>query len=365
MKVLVATSGHRPDDDRIYHKEIVTLLNADHEVTLVTRNQPHFDPGKQGFRHVDIASGRFGRIGRGLLDLAASWRPHVVMIHEFELLPVGARIRKRWGTPLVYDVHEPNTQLWDLVSTKPRWATRLFNGGLDRFERHYLRQVDHVLSTSPFISPRYSERGLPTTLVPNFPRLPAPAPAGERESLVVYQGQVSLQRGLPQLIQAFAGVLLEQPTARLELIGPPDVPGTAARLRAILDKHGLQQNAALRDRIPHPAVLERLMQATVGIVPSTDHPFFRAAVPIKLFEYMLCGCAVVASDLPAIRHFAQDAALLVPPGDVAALAGAIASLLDDSDKREALAARGRELVETTCNWQQVEPILLATLEALA
>ncbi|MEE9163106.1 MAG: glycosyltransferase family 4 protein [Candidatus Neomarinimicrobiota bacterium] len=363
--MLVATLGHRPDDDRIYYKEIVTLLGAGHEVTLVTRNQAPFNPGEQGFRHVDIASGRFGKFGRGLLDLAASWRPQIVMIHEFELLPSGARIRKRWGTPLVYDVHEPNPQLWDLASTKPRWATRLVNGALDRFERRYLRQVDHVLSTSPFISPRYSERGLPTTLVPNFPRLPAPAPAGEREPLVVYQGQVSFQRGLPQLIQAFASVLREHPTARLELIGPPDMPGTAAKLRAILEERGLQQNAALRDRIPHPAVLERLMQATVGVVPFIDHPLFRAAVPIKLFEYMLCGCAVVASDLPVIRHFAHDAALLVPPGDVAALTQAISSLLGDAERRESLAARGRKLVDTTCNWQQVEPTLLATLDSLA
>src|SRR4029453_17817516 len=59
--------------------------------------------------------------------------------------------------------------------------------------------------------------------------------------------------------------------------------------------------------------------------------------PLKLFEYMAAGRAIVASDLPAIREVLRHEvnALLVTPGDSTALAGGIERLLADSE----LAAR--------------------------
>ena len=51
----------------------------------------------------------------------------------------------------------------------------------------------------------------------------------------------------------------------------------------------------------------------------------RFTSPLKLFEYMAAGPAIVASDLPSIREVLHDDvdALLVTPGDAAALAAAI------------------------------------------
>jgi glycosyltransferase involved in cell wall biosynthesis len=66
---------------------------------------------------------------------------------------------------------------------------------------------------------------------------------------------------------------------------------------------------------------------------------------LKLFEYMAAGRAIVASDLPAIREVIEHEvqALLVPPGDAGALAGAIRRLADDPALRDRLgrAARAR------------------------
>jgi glycosyltransferase involved in cell wall biosynthesis len=65
-------------------------------------------------------------------------------------------------------------------------------------------------------------------------------------------------------------------------------------------------------------------------LPWTDH-FAYAASPLKLFEYMASGTPIVASNLPAVAEILRDGenALLVPPGDVAALTDAIRRLRDD------------------------------------
>ena len=75
------------------------------------------------------------------------------------------------------------------------------------------------------------------------------------------------------------------------------------------------------------------------------------ASPLKLFEYMAAGRAIVASDLPAwsdvVAH--GETALLLPPDDVAAWSEAIDRLLSDSDLRERLGeiARNQALEQHT------------------
>src|SRR5690606_19885917 len=92
----------------------------------------------------------------------------------------------------------------------------------------------------------------------------------------------------------------------------------------------------------------------------------RYTSPLKLFEYLALGRAIVASDLPAIREvLTHDVdALLVPPGDAAALAAAIGRLADDAALRTRLgaAARARAAAFT---WAARAERLEAALEAAA
>jgi glycosyltransferase involved in cell wall biosynthesis len=68
-------------------------------------------------------------------------------------------------------------------------------------------------------------------------------------------------------------------------------------------------------------------------------------VPNKVFQGAAAGCAIVTSDTAPQRRMLGDAAVLVPPGDAAALAAALLALAED---RDALAERrraSRELAE--------------------
>jgi hypothetical protein len=69
-------------------------------------------------------------------------------------------------------------------------------------------------------------------------------------------------------------------------------------------------------------------------------------MPIAILEAMAAGLPIVATDIAGIpdmvRH--EQEGLLIPPGDVAALAAAITSLLDSPDLREAMGRRGAERV---------------------
>ena len=86
---------------------------------------------------------------------------------------------------------------------------------------------------------------------------------------------------------------------------------------------------------------DELARATVVAVPFLKTAMTeRHTSPIKAFEAMAAGRPIVASDLPSSREFLKDGenALLVPPGDVAALASAIERLLEDRPLAERIAA---------------------------
>ena len=71
-----------------------------------------------------------------------------------------------------------------------------------------------------------------------------------------------------------------------------------------------------------------------------------------MVEAMGCSCAVIASDLPAVRDVIRpgETGMLVPSGDPRALAAAIADALVDPGHARAIAERGRTYAAEHFDW---------------
>jgi glycosyltransferase involved in cell wall biosynthesis len=85
------------------------------------------------------------------------------------------------------------------------------------------------------------------------------------------------------------------------------------------------------------------VRAAIAVFPST----YGEGVPTALLEAAACGRPIVAADMPGCREIAVpgETGILVPPGDVAALAAAIAALAHDPALCQRLGSAGRVLVE--------------------
>jgi glycosyltransferase involved in cell wall biosynthesis len=162
---------------------------------------------------------------------------------------------------------------------------------------------------------------------------------------VYYVGQLYPWKGAATVIEAAA--LVQQ--ARFVVVGglpnangrDPDVMQLAERAR----KLGASNRVEFRGYVPYAQVGRELGNADVALLPLPDEPVARYFTsPLKLFDYMAAGVPIVASDLPALREVLRDGenALLVPPGDPAAVAKAIARLLADPGLARRLAARAWE-----------------------
>ncbi len=191
------------------------------------------------------------------------------------------------------------------------------------------------------------EASTPIQVVPNFIDTDLHAPNGpERPALTALFGEelgaepvlahVSNFRPVKRVdrvIEVFRRVARGR-ACRLVLIG--DGPDREAARRQV-EEAGLTSRVRFAGAIP--AIHELVRECSVFVLASETESFGLAAA-----EALACGVPVVAfavGGLPEVIR-AGKTGLLSPAGDVAAMAKAVAGLLDDPEAREGMAKAGRE-----------------------
>jgi starch synthase len=179
---------------------------------------------------------------------------------------------------------------------------------------------------------------------------------------VIFVGRVTRQKGLPVLLRAAAGV---DPAAQLVICaGQADTPELEAEVSELAGD--LQARRAgviwISGMLAKREVIQLLTHATVFACPSLYEP-----LGIVNLEAMACGTAVVGSRVGGIPEVVADGetGLLVPPGDPAALARAINTLVTDEPRAAEMGRLGRVRAETEFGWASVAAQTAALYAELA
>ena len=163
---------------------------------------------------------------------------------------------------------------------------------------------------------------------------PDPSQAKAEAPTLVFVGRLRRYKGLDWVLRSLPRVLERVPDARLEIIG--DGPYAGA-LRRLVRELGLERAVSFLGFLPGPGKVARLRAAWAVVQPSPKEGW-----GLTVVEASACGTAVVASDAPGLRDSVRrdETGLLVPYGDRAALADALARVLTDRALRERLERGG-------------------------
>ena len=168
---------------------------------------------------------------------------------------------------------------------------------------------------------------------------PTRAPRGDGEIRVLFASRLIAEKGVNELVAAMEQVVREQPGAMLWLAGEPYAQNptslTAAELR-------LLDGLPWVKRLGHVDDVDRLL-SEVDIVAL---PSYREGTPKILLEAAACGLPIVATDIAGCRGVVADGVngFLVPVRAVEPLAAALGRLCGDAEARQAMGARGRQIV---------------------
>jgi len=153
--------------------------------------------------------------------------------------------------------------------------------------------------------------------------------------VILFLGRVGHGKGVPELVNALGNEALRGLNWRAVLAGDGDIE---PYLQAI-DRQGLSGRVDFPGWVDSTEVEALLSQADILVLPSHAEN-----LPLSMLEGMGAGLAVIATPVGAIPEVIRDGenGLLVPVGDSAALASALARVVKSSDLRERLGMKARE-----------------------
>jgi len=153
---------------------------------------------------------------------------------------------------------------------------------------------------------------------------------------------------LPRLLERLTA---HHPNVRLVVAGDGPLRG---QLEVDLRMRGLGSRAVLTGSLPHEDVPPLIRQFDVALAPYSQPEHLWYASPLKLFEYMACGVAVVASALGQIVDVIAngETGLIHAPGDVDALVQACDRLLADRELRRRLGESAAKSIHGRYTWDQ-------------
>jgi glycosyltransferase involved in cell wall biosynthesis len=164
-----------------------------------------------------------------------------------------------------------------------------------------------------------------------------------RKRLVLFLGHLYRDKGVYDLLEAFAKVKATRPDVRLVLAG---VGSEAHGLRSQADRLGLGPAVELPGWVGPTAKVELLTSAACLVLPSHHE-----GLPLAVLEAMLARVPIVATAVGGVPDVLENGrhAILVQPNDVGALTTALARVLDDREfaKRLSDAAQRRARAEYT------------------
>jgi glycosyltransferase involved in cell wall biosynthesis len=352
MRILYSHRVRSLDGQRVHVDELVRALRAAGHVVSVVGPPFRGQAGVGGSRMVDAA--------RKLLPAAAEWaelgynfraelrlrracatfKPDLIYERCNLFLSAGARVAKATGTLFFLEVNAP------LAHERMTHGSLALAERASRMEIEVWRAADRVLPVTGVLGDILAAAGVDRSnisVIPNgvdlarFARRPPRPP--DRPVSLGFVGFVQPWHGLDRVIEGMAAHTGGQ-AATLTIVG--DGPARAALERLAVERD-LADRVTFTGVVPAETVASLLAGIDIALQPQAT-PY---ASPLRIFEYMAAGCAIVAPDQKNVREVLKhgQTAVLFDPQAPQLMWNAVQWLVDEPALRVRLGAAARAWIE--------------------
>jgi teichuronic acid biosynthesis glycosyltransferase TuaC len=204
-----------------------------------------------------------------------------------------------------------------------------------------------VLTNSHGTEARCRDLGARDTRVVHLGTDLPPEPPPDREDALVSVGHLVPRKRQGDVIRALWLLRERWPNLGLGLIGDGPERGP---LESLSRELGLVDRVTFVGALPHDEAVERARRCRLFVLPSVDEAFGVAYVEAMAGWVPAIGCR--GEDGPQEIAAAGEGMVLVPPGDVEALAAELDAILSDDRHRRDLRAAARRTVEEHFTWEE-------------
>ncbi|GAB6054601.1 glycosyltransferase family 4 protein [Magnetospira thiophila] len=360
MKILYHHRSRSKDGQNVHIEEMIgALRRLGHEVVVAAPEMVEASSGHSGGA-VGLLKRLLPKAAYELLELGYSvtayrrlerlYKKHHpdVLYERYNLYqPAGVRLKRKYGLPMLLEVNAP------LVEERDKFGGLALKSLARWSENHTWRGADYCLPVTDVLADHLRAVGVPNDHIQVIPNginrahfAAAPSPEEAKRALKLdgklvlgFTGYVRDWHRLDLVIDLLADA---PPETNLHLLLVGDGP-----VRAELEEQA--RAAHLEDRITITGFVGRdEVPAYVAAFDIALQPAVTAyASPLKLFEYMFLGRAIVGPDTPNIREILVDGenAVLFDPAVDGAFRGALERVVYNPELRQAIGAGARATIE--------------------
>lgn len=361
MRILYSHRIQSRDGQSVHLEEMVAALRAaGHEVLVVgpgLYRQAEFGGESRLVAliraHLPASVGALAEIAYNvpawwrLRQAARRFRPHLIYERYNLFYLAGTWLSHSSRVPLFLEVNAP------LAAERARFGGLGLPGLAARLEAYVWRSADKVLAVTGVLKRMVEQAGVPANrieIVPNGidPAEFAAAPRRAQHGGRVVLGFVGFVRDWHGLDGVIAAMATARDAAPMDLVVVGDGPA-----RAALERQAAASGLADRVRFTGLQGREEIPALVAGFDVALQPRVVDYASPLKIFEYMAAGRAIVAPDQENIREILSDGetALLFDPSRPEAMWQAILRLAGDADLRHRLgAAAAAEIARRDLTW---------------
>lgn len=277
------------------------------------------------------------------------WRPDVVHAHDWLVAHPAIALAQFYDVPMVSTIHATE------AGRHSGWVSGAISRQVHAIESWLVRESDSLITCSASMTDEITELFGPglaeTTVIRNgidaarWPFAPRRPRTGGAELL--YVGRLEYEKGVHDLIAALPRIRRTNPGTTLT------IAGDGTQQDWLVDqarKHRVLKATHFVGHLHHDELLTALHRADAAVFPSHYEPFGLVAL-----EAAAAGTPLVTSNIGGLGEAVINGQTGVscPPRDVAALAAAVRTVLDDPAAAQRRARAARERLTSDFDWDTV------------
>ena len=353
LKIAHLTTVHKRFDTRIFKKQCISLSRKDnYNVSLIVadglgstkhKNINIYDvgPSKNRFDRIFISA---KKIYLKALDLDCD----IYHLHDPELLNMGLQLKNK-GKKVIFDSHEDVSEDIMIKDWVPFYFRKLISLIYNVFEKFICKQLDFVISATPYISNKFQEKGVISLDIKNYPikedYIYQKTNWNEKKNEICYVGEISKERGIIELIESLENLK----NIRLNLVGSFSDSNLKKRCEKMKGWGQVNELGFL----PQKEIYKIFNNSKLGIVTLHPTKTYLPSIPVKIFEYMAAGLPIVCSNFDFWEELIfkkYKCAVQVDPLSSSEIAGAVEHLMYNDIVSKKMIEEGIRAIKETFNW---------------
>jgi len=369
-KICILTSVHPVFDDRIFHKEANALAGAGYNVRLIAQHEK--DDIVNRIKIIALPKPinrleRFFKLDYLTYKKALQQKADIYHFHDPELLPWMVILKKKTKAKIIYDVHEhyPNAILDKYWINK--FLRFLISKFFDFIERMLVPMLDFVIYTTPIVGERYKKMKITSQGIENYPIIQLSKNFKKNpQKRIIYLGGITKIRGIVELIKAFSIILKKHHDWKLYLLGNITPKIFFTEINKLILSLNIKKNVKLINWVPYREKEKYSSMASIGVVTYLPYANHTSCLPNKLFDYMLVGLPVVASNFSLYKEIVEknNCGICVNPLIPEKIAKTIEYLIEHPNEVKKMGENGRKAVLEKYNWESESKKLLGIYKKL-